>query len=177
MTMLPVPVREPPAVEMSTLLAPVAFAEHAVEALRLAHDWSARRGIGAHITLLGPFLPPDHLTPTIARLRELLAAFGPITVTLTEIRLLGSAACLVPTPVEPFAELTASLRRSWPQVPPLVGDYHLTVARNCDAALFAKVAARVEPHLPLAGQLTEATLVVRHPDGTVHEVARFPFAR
>ena len=53
----------------ATLIAPVPFAEAAVGLLRARHDWAARRGVPAHVTLLGP-LVPSHARPR-ARHRRL----------------------------------------------------------------------------------------------------------
>lgn len=55
--------------------------------------------------------------------------------------------------------------------------YHVTVARECDDALFAHVAAELEPHLPLVDCVTAAELVERGCGGTVRSLAVFNFGR
>jgi hypothetical protein len=50
---------EPPTEAMTTIVAPTPFVGQVIDSLRLAYDWSAGRGVPAHLTLLGPFLGPD----------------------------------------------------------------------------------------------------------------------
>jgi hypothetical protein len=160
---------------MTTLLAPVPFVDDHVRALRVEHDWSAHHGVGAHITLLGPFLHPDDVTShTLARLQELFAAQAPVGVEISEVQLLGSSACLLLTSTGRLRALTEALRRQWPQAPPMPGAYHITVARHCDAVLFEEVTALVTPRLPVSGCLADAELWERRCDGAVEQLARFP---
>jgi hypothetical protein len=167
-------IREPPPAEMTTVVAPVPFAEPTIAALRAAHDWSARRGVPAHITLLGPFLAPSDVTfETLVLLRRVFAARQPLAVALSELRVLGSSACLIPEPIEPLRALSDALCATWRGLTPKSDQYHVTVARNCDGALFDQVAAELRPALPLRGYLTEAALVERHVNRSVRTKARF----
>jgi 2'-5' RNA ligase len=162
---------------MTTLLAPLPFADAAVSDLRNEHDWSARRGVPAHITLLGPFVPPSEATPSLVeRLRLLVEREPSFSVSLVELRLLEHTACLLPEAVEPLARLTELMGRMRPDLGQFKRSYHLTVARGCDSALFTRVAAAVEPRLPIVGRLTEVALVESRVSGTVRTLARFDLA-
>jgi hypothetical protein len=64
--------------------------------IRKAHDWSAKLGVPAHLTVVGPFLPPRAISQDV--LRRLGAIFSgqpPVSVSLDRMRRLGDAACLV----------------------------------------------------------------------------------
>ena len=140
----------------------------------MAHDWPARRGVPAHITLVGPFLAPSKVTSeTLVLLRQIFAGRQPLAVALSELRLLGSSACLIPDAIEPLRALSDALCATWRDVTPKSDQYHVTLARNCDSTLFDQVAAELLPTLPLRGYVTEAVLVERHMNRSVRTVARF----
>ena len=67
----------------TALMFAVPEAEAAVGAIRLAHDWSAARGVPAHVTLLFPFAPPDEVDE--AALRDLFSRFPSFDFTLDRI--------------------------------------------------------------------------------------------
>jgi 2'-5' RNA ligase len=160
---------------MTTVLVPLRFADAAVRAVRDEHDWSARRGVGAHITLLGPFLPPERVTGAVVeRLRGLLAGFRPLELTLGELHRRGTSAWLVPHPSEPLRALSALLADAWPEAPGRQADHHVTLARGCDEELFAAIAEQLAPALPLRGRATEAHVLHRRVDRVVERLARLP---
>lgn len=79
--------------DITTLIAPVPLAEPVVGELRQQHDWSARAGVPAHITLLGPFLAPAAVTgATLHRLRDIFASERPLDFNLGELQSVGSVA-------------------------------------------------------------------------------------
>jgi hypothetical protein len=153
---------------------PVPWAEPVVGAWRAQHDWAARLGVPAHITIMGPFLKPASIDPDVSR--RLAAIFGaiqkPLSFSLSRLERRGDVAFLVPTPNNPFERLSAAIREEWPELRPY-GDafdqvrFHLTVARGCDRPLFVKLIRAVEQQLPLSGAVREAMLVVQNSPGAV----------
>jgi 2'-5' RNA ligase len=110
--------------------------------------------VHAHITLLAPWLL--HPAPAdLERVAKLAAAAEPFAFTLADLGVFpGGTIYLDPTPVEPFAALTAELVAAFPQCPPYDGLFdavpHLTVdsvlggvtAEDTRAALGELVPAR-----------------------------------
>jgi 2'-5' RNA ligase len=164
---------------MTTIVAPVPEAEPLVADWRSRYDWSALRGVPAHITLLGPFLPPDRVGPgTIERLRALFAGCAPFSFTLTDVRRVGGVVFLAPEPVTPFKRLTRLLESRCPEAPAYGSAfertvYHLTVAR--EPSVLDKVRTTLEALLPLQAVAREACLLEHVPDRDVRTVARFAF--
>ncbi len=111
---------------------PVPEAEPAVGALRLELDWSAARGVPAHITLLFPFAPPDEVDEVAVA--ALVASHDEFDYELASIeRFEDAVTWLRPVPDEPFAALTRAIAARWPEYPPYEGAHetvipHLTVA-------------------------------------------------
>jgi hypothetical protein len=76
------------------------------------------RGVPSHITLLGPFLPPDQVgSGVVERLRSLFASSQPVTFNLVSVERLSGLVYLSPEPVTPFRLLTEMLEREWPEAP------------------------------------------------------------
>jgi hypothetical protein len=164
---------------MTTLVAPVPEAEPLVAAWRARYDWAAARGVPAHITLLGPFLPPGRMAPdVVAQLDGLFADCAPFSFAFVDVRLIGEAVCLVPEPVAPFERLTSLLQRRFPEAP-RYGDalegpvYHLTVARR--SSLLDNIRSELLASLPLHAVVSEAHLLEQNGDADVRTVARFRF--
>lgn len=162
---------------MTTVITVASFVGAEVAEIRSARDWSARLGVPAHITILGPFLPPDEITRTILeRMRTVFANARPIPVVLGELRLLGTTACLMPQSVEPFVRLSRELEAISQRRRQVAGDYHLTVARESNTNDLERLRVRLEPLLPLRGKITKAVLLERDSEGLVRELERFPLA-
>lgn len=162
---------------MTTLIAPLPRANRVLAPVRLEHDWSARRGVPAHVTLFGPFVPPAEMTPELLeRLRELFVHEAALRISLDRLGRLGDTACLFPDAWHALAGVTERLGRLRPDLRQRVRRYHVTVARACSDTLLARVSAEVQPHLPIADWADVAELVERRGDGTVRTVARFRFA-
>ena len=134
-------------------------AEPAVGAIRLAHDWSAARGVPAHVTLLFPFAPADDVDEQA--LRELFARFPAFGFTLDRIERFESGnVWLHPEPSWRFADLTAAIWQRWPRYPPYEGAHdevipHLNVS---DEPIEFDVA------LPIACRTSEALLLEEQDD-------------
>ena len=87
---------------------------------------------------------------------------------------------LEPEPAEPFVALTHAIEREWPDQPPYGGVHetivpHLTVAESTDQGLLDRVAAEVEPQLPVVTHVREASLFVEDHAGRWREHSRLPF--
>ena len=138
-------------------------------AIRLAHDWSAARGVPAHITILFPFLPADELDE--AAPRELFTRFPAFDFALDRVeRFEDGHVWLHPDPSWRFADLTAAVWQRWPDRPPYEGAFdevipHLTVS---DTPLELELA------LPVACRAHEVVLIEEEePDGNWTTQARF----
>ncbi len=124
-------------------------AEAAVGAIRLGHDWSAARGVPAHVTILFPFMSPEAVDESA--LRRLFEKFSAFDFTLDRLeRFEDGHVCLRPDPAQRFADLTAAVWRRWPEFPPYEGAFdevipHLTISEtplDPDLELALPIAAR-----------------------------------
>jgi 2'-5' RNA ligase superfamily len=159
---------------MTTVIAVASFAGVEVAKIRSARDWSARVGVPAHITILGPFLPPEEITKNVLeRMRTVFADARPIPVVLGEFHLLGTTACLMPQSVGPFVRLSRELEAISQRRTQVAGKYHLTVARESNTNDLERLRVHLEPLLPLRGRITEAILLERDGEGLVRELERF----
>lgn len=145
-------------------------AEPAVGAIRLAHDWSAARGVPAHVTILFPFLPPPEVDE--GALRDLFTRFAAFDFQLDRVeRFEDGHVWLRPAPAWRFADLTAAVWQRWPDCPPYEGAFdevipHLTVS---DTPLDLDVA------LPIACRAHEVLLIEEdESSGLWSTRARFP---
>jgi hypothetical protein len=115
----------------TALIVVVPEAEPFVGALRLEHDWSAARGIPAHVTVLFPFAPADEIDETA--LTVLFDGFPAFDFELDRIgRFEEGPVWLHPEPSGPFTDLTEAVHQRWPEYPPYEGVHdevipHLTV--------------------------------------------------
>jgi 2'-5' RNA ligase superfamily protein len=166
--------------EFTTLFGPVAAAEPVVADIRLEHDWPAGEGVPAHVTLLGPFLPPQQITDgVIERAGQVVGRAIRPSFSLTEVRRVADIAYLAVEPDDGLRAVTAELEEAFPQAPrygeefggPL---YHVTIARECGEELFAKIADRLAPSLPILATVEEVVLVEHGDQSGTRLRARFP---
>jgi 2'-5' RNA ligase len=121
------------------LIVRVAEAEPRVRSLRERFHPVARLGVPAHITLLFPFMPPEHVTQDVlGQVRAALAGASAFDFALSKLGRFALTAYLAPEPADPFIALTQSLAQMFPQFPPFGGEFenivpHLTIAHG-DAA-------------------------------------------
>ena len=161
----------------TTVIAVASFVGDEVEQIRLAGDWSARLGVPAHITLLGPFLPAEEITAEVLRrVRDIFASQPPIPVVLAELHLLGTAACLIPDAFSPFISLSRELQ-AISRGPTVGATHHLTVARDCTEATLERLRDRLRPLLPVRGTISEAALLEHDGQSQVRELERFALAQ
>jgi 2'-5' RNA ligase len=139
----------------SALFVVVPEAEPLVGTLRAQFDPAALVGIPAHITVLFPFMPREHLTSAVlGKLRAVLSSLPSFEFALERVAKFPRSTYLAPEPAEPFAAMTAALVREFPDYPPYEGRFsrvipHLTVADQDEAfALIAEreLVARVKVH-------------------------------
>jgi 2'-5' RNA ligase len=124
--------------------------------------------VPAHITVLYPFKPPQEITPSLtADLGQLFGQFRPFRFSLDRLATFPGALYLVPSPSEPFVELTRVVHERFPETPPYRGAFdeivpHLTLGHVPDERPFERVVAEVEdylgPQLPLEAVAGEITL-------------------
>ena len=162
----------------SALVVTVPEAEPLVSEWRAQHDWSAQRGVPAHITILYPFAPTEKVDDTLlGELRELFGAHPAFSFDLPRVARFPEVAWLAPEPVEPFKTLIASVVARFPDYPPYEGVHdevipHLTVAEG-GVELQDEVDAAISPHLPIAARADEVTLLLEDDAGRWHPGERF----
>jgi len=164
----------------TALILPVPQVETAaVRSLRERHDPSAAAGVGAHITLLYPFLPLEQVPAQ--ELRAILGRFAPVRVRLAEVRSFPGVLWLAPEPPEPVLELIRAVAAQYRQVHPYGGEValddvtpHLTLAMRDDDEVRAQVQAAVAGLLPVDAVIEEAWLIAEDDGGRWHRRESFP---
>ena len=148
-------------------------ADSLVAVWRNEHDWAARYGITAHVTVRAPFLEPaDWPTTTDAELESLL----PVPVTLSRLEDRPGALVVMAEPDEELRILTAAISRLWPSLRPHKEQferplYHITVARTPDQTVRRKAAEAIASHLPALVSGVELWAASGSPaTGLVHQV-------
>src|SRR4051812_27410984 len=155
------------AVAQTAIIVPLLEAEPLLGAFRERHTAEGAQGMPAHVTLLYPFTDTTLLDAArIAAVADVIGGFEAFAVSL------GPAArfpendrvlSLRPDPESVFRAMTSALGSAFPEHEPYGGKYadpipHATVAIG-DDALLAEIERELAPHLPVAAQVTEATLV------------------
>lgn len=154
-----------------TLLAlMVPEADPVVASFREEFDPSARRGLGAHITLIYPFLDSQLITHAVrVQLQEAAAECPAAMFRLAQVHTFPSVVWLAPEPVRHITGLVSTLERAFPEAPAGGGafpDYvpHLTAARNVHDAQKETIAnelrARLADHGPVYCWCEQVTLLV-----------------
>lgn len=177
--------------EESALLITVPAAEPAVARHRSRLDRSAADGVPAHITVLYPFLPPGQIDAGVrAALERLFASVPAFRFTLDRTAWFGDQVVwLGPSDPAPFSSLTDLTAAAFPSCPPYGGQFaqvipHLTLGEAVRAPLadLRAAEAAVRPHLPIAAEATEVTLMAgppprsAPPGGRWTTVTTFPLA-
>jgi 2'-5' RNA ligase len=165
----------------TALVIVVPEAEPLVSDWRAQYDWSAQRGVPAHITLLYPFAPSDKVDDELlGQLRELFVAEAAISFELARVARFSEVAWLAPEPSEPFKALTDLIAAHFPDYPPYDGAHevvipHLTVAEG-GLELQDQVDAALTEHLPIAARADDVAFLFEGDDGLWHEAHRFPLS-
>jgi 2'-5' RNA ligase len=156
-----------PTARRTMIAALVPDAEPLVGPYRERLDPTARRGLGAHLTLVYPFLEPAEVTDAaVDALRDAVAPVAPFSCTFAVLGWFDRRVLwLAPDPVEPLREIADRVRRAVPAVPAedrrLVP--HLTVGlrRAAPAAALREAADALAPRLPLTTTVDRVQLMVR----------------
>ena len=126
-------------------------AELLVGRWRAEHDYAARFGIPAHVTVRTPFLPPEQWRdPAVS----LLESFLPIELRLARLENRPGGLVVVVEPDDGLRELTDAIGAHWPALPPHRGNrpdlaYHVTVVRTADDRIRCQAWEAIAPQLPL----------------------------
>jgi hypothetical protein len=126
----------------------------------------------AHVTVLGPFVPEDALTPHVhTDLAALFADSEPFPFTLEEVRVFPSGLVyLHPEPAEPFAHLTEAVTGRFPNHPPYAGELapvpHLSLCALGPGRDLDLVRAELAAVLPVRAVAEEVWLVRYEERGT-----------
>jgi 2'-5' RNA ligase len=150
------------------LIVRVPEAEPLVGALRSRYDATAALGVPAHITILVPFVPPSRVTTDVLRTVErAIANIHAFDFTLGAVCRWPETVYLAADPAEPFAALTRSIVRHFPEFPPYAGRHspvipHLTVADG-DVKVVqtaeAELCSRIRAAKPVRGFCSELELI------------------
>jgi 2'-5' RNA ligase len=163
----------------TALIVAVPEAEPLVGEWRMKHDWSAPRGVPAHITLLFPFVRAERVDEQILRdLHDLFAAQPAFTYRLPHVACFPEVAWLGPEPAEPFRHLTKLIFERYPDYPPYEGIHeevipHLTVGFG-EPAMQDEIEAALMPQLPIEAEARQVTLIVEDASGRWHAGEQFP---
>ena len=169
-----------PRAPRTAVIVAVPAAEPVVGELRLRHTGDAPLGVPPHVTLLVPFVPPAQLTRDVERrLARLVAAEPAFDAVFARAERFPEVLYLAPQQPEPFVRLTHALVAEWPEHPPYEGAIdtvipHLTVAESADRSLLDRIAAELEPQLPIELRVRQAQLYVESDGGRWSERCRFP---
>lgn len=149
----------------SGIIVTVPAAEEAVARHRAQFDWSARRGVPAHVTVLYPFVPPSEIdTQVIEAVAVAVASVPRFSATWEATGWFGSEVLwLSPQPADSFRALASVVGAAFPAYPPYGGSYpdvtpHLTVGHGVSEGQLREVEAQVLPHLPIRMDVTSAEL-------------------
>lgn len=136
----------------------------------------------AHVTLLGPFVPPESLTVDLeAELLELFASVEPFAITLAEIRVFPSGLVyLHPEPAAEFAALTSALVARYPAYPPYAGEFapvpHLSLCALGPDRDLGRVGRELGAMLPVRAVAREVRLVV-YAERATRTLGAYPLGR
>ncbi|PVZ03475.1 2'-5' RNA ligase family protein [Actinomycetospora cinnamomea] len=156
-----------PDVRRTMIAALVPDADALVGPFRERLDPTARRGLGAHVTLVYPFLEPAAVTDAaVGTLRDAVAPVAPFTCRFGAVRWFGRRVLwLAPEPVAPFREIADRVRHAVPEVPPEDRELvpHLTVGlrRAAPAGALEAAAEALSPSLPLEVRIDRVHVMAR----------------
>jgi 2'-5' RNA ligase len=140
----------------TALICRVPEAERYISRYRDRYDPSARRNVPAHVTIIYPFMPPDHLDAEVLEaLRGIARSVPAFSYRLADTRRFPVALYLAPDPDDSYAALTAAVFQAFPEYPPFEGKFetvvpHVTVAHG-DEALLCEIEVELRIALPPAG--------------------------
>ena len=111
--------------------------------------------VHAHVTALGPFLPPEQVTEAVVRtVDEIACATAPFDFSLQRLETFPNGIVhLLPEPGDGFRALTTALAQAFPQCPPYGGAFpepvpHLTLDMRAPGIDRASVRAALGDLVP-----------------------------
>ena len=125
----------------------------------------APAGIGAHVTVLTPFLPPEAVDAAVlAELGALFAGHRAFDLCFSRTGRFPGFLYLLPEPDRPLRALTDAVYERWPRYPPYSGRYtdltpHLSVVYDRDDAYCEAARRRLEPGLPVHARVDAVDLL------------------
>jgi hypothetical protein len=155
-------------VSRTALIVAVPEADEVVSEIRLLHDWSAARGVPAHLTVLFPFA--DSATVDEQALSDLFATQPAFSFTLDRIETHDGMVWLLPEPSRPFEELTLMVWERWPEYPPYQGAHQVVAAH----LTVSETLIDVDVELPIASRASAVTLIEEQTDTHWNIRAVFP---
>jgi 2'-5' RNA ligase len=158
-------------------------AERAVGEHRLRYDVAASWGVGAHVSVLYPFvLPGDVDEEVLRRLKAAVSRVGAFECMFGRCSWFDDDVLwLAPEPSRPFRELTAAVWSEFPEHPPYEGVFddvvpHLTVGERRLGSLeeLREVERTVQRALPVRTYVDRVALIAGRPEAdswrTAHEL-------
>lgn len=155
------------------MIVPVPEAEHAVRRFRAHLDPSAAWGVPAHVTVLYPFVPPEHIDEDVlVALGQAIGSVPAAPAVFRRVERFGdSVVWLAPEPAALFRELTRAVWARFPGCPPYAGAHddivpHLTIGDSASESDLSTAAESVRAHLPIQANVVTAHLICgsRAPD-------------
>jgi 2'-5' RNA ligase len=165
----------------TALICRVPEAERYIARYRDRYDPSARRNVPAHVTVLYPFMPPEHIDPEVLeQLRGIAHSVPCFSYRLAETRRFPVALYLAPDPDDSYAALTSAVFQAFPEYPPFDGKFatvvpHVTVAHG-DEALLCEIEVELRVALPAAGVPARAheLVLIENSSGRWEQMHAFP---
>ena len=151
-----------------------------IERLRRAHDWAARRGVPAHVTINYPFMAASELTPAAREeLAQIAGEFRAFSVAFRSAARWPGLVYLEPLPSSPFTALIDRVAACFPEHPPYAGAIsevipHLTVVESDEVPL-DDIAAAAQVALPFEAEASGLEVLAEADDGRWHRRWRLPF--
>lgn len=137
-------------------------ADPLVERWRAEHDWAARYGVSAHVTVRMPFLKPNEWPDAPC---EELSRLLPIELSLARLEERPGALVVLVEPSEDLRKVTDIIGDFWPGLPPHKANYerpayHISVVRTPDAVVRRQASDAIAPRLPM--QITGTAFWAAH---------------
>ncbi|HEY3506056.1 MAG TPA: 2'-5' RNA ligase family protein [Actinocatenispora sp.] len=136
-------------------------ADAVLDAVRRVAPDRVRPGVGAHVTVLYPFVPVAEAEGAV---RALAASYRPVPLTLGDVVTRDGFAAVPVPELQPLVD--AALAR-WPQVRPYGGRFganppaHLTLAMGATDAELDRLRSAVAPLFPIRARVEALHLVER----------------
>jgi 2'-5' RNA ligase superfamily len=164
------------------LLVPVPEVEPLVAKLRARFDPSARRGLGAHITVLHSDMQSEHVDPmAVERIAAAVSGLAPFDYWITQVDRFPGTLYLAAAPAAPFVLLSerlnaalATSEREEHGREPLIP--HVSVVRKSaidDCEVEAELRGMLERHAPISCLCKEIVLF-ENSSGVWRPVREFP---